>query len=100
MSELEEQKLEVGLEQIVRQYMKDRLINVSDFIQEEDNSFAFLEKNTLQLLLASLLSGDKRVLVENGNGQFELSIVKQLDEMIEETKVQFEEVMDLLKKLS
>ncbi|TKI59479.1 hypothetical protein FC756_20905 [Lysinibacillus mangiferihumi] len=100
MSELEEQKLEVGLEQIVRQYMKDRLINVSDFKQEEDNSFAFLEKSTLQLLLASLLSGDKRVPVENGNGQFELSIVKQLDEMIEEMKVQFEEVMDLLKKLS
>ncbi len=100
MGELEEQKREIGLEQIVRQYMKDQLINVSDFKKEEDNSFAFLEKSTLQLLLASLLSGDKRVLVENGNGQFELSIVKQLDEMIEETKVQFEEVIDLLKKLS
>ena len=100
MGELEEQKREIGLEQIVRQYMKDQLINVSDFKKEEDNSFAFLEKSTLQLLLASLLSGDKRVPVENGNGQFELSIVKQLDEMIEEMKVQFEEVMDLLKKLS
>lgn len=100
MSELEEQKREVGLEQIVRQYMKDQLINVSDFKKEEDNSFAFLEKSTLQLLLASLLSGDKRVPVENGNGQIELSMAKQLDEMIEETKVQFEEIIDLLKKLS
>ena len=100
MSELEEQKLEVGLEQIVRKYMKDQLINDSDFKKEEDNSFAFLEKSTLQLLLASLLSGDKRVPAENGSGQIELSIAKQLDEMIEETKVQFEEVMDLLKKLS
>ncbi|WP_339260412.1 hypothetical protein [Lysinibacillus sp. FSL K6-3209] len=100
MGELEEQKREIGLEQIVRQYMKDQLINVSDFKKEEDNSFAFLEKSTLQLLLASLLSGDKRVPVENGNGQIELSMAKQLDEMIEETKVQFEEIIDLLKKLS
>lgn len=100
MSELEEQKLEVGFEQIVRQYMKDQLINVSDFKKDEDNSFAFLEKSTLQLLLASLLSGNKGVPAENGGGQFELSIVKQLDELIEETKVQFEEIMNLLKKLS
>lgn len=44
MSEIEEQKLEAGLEQIVRHFMKDQLSNVTDFRKEGDNSFAFLEK--------------------------------------------------------
>ena len=100
MSELEQQKLEVNLEQIVRQFMKNQLMNVSDGRKEEDNSFAFLEKSTLQLLLASLLSGDKRVVEEKVKGQSQTNVVKELDDLLENNKVQFEEILDYLKMLS
>jgi hypothetical protein len=97
MSELEEQKLEAGLEQIVRHFMKDQLRNVSDFRKEGDNSFAFLEKSTLHLLLSYLLSGDKRAPEENITGQFELRLIQELDDLIADNKVQFEEIIDYLK---
>ena len=96
MRDLEEQK---GLEQIVRQFMKDQLKGVAE-LSKEDNSFAFLEKSTLHLLLTYLLSQDKGVPEEQVNGQFELLVLKQLDDLIEDSKVQFEELMNLLKKLS
>ncbi|MEK5330882.1 hypothetical protein [Lysinibacillus sp. FSL W8-0992] len=97
MSEIEEQKLEAGLEQIVRHFMKDQLSNVTDFRKEGDNSFAFLEKSTLHLLLSYLLSGDKRAPEENITGQFELHLIKELDDLIADNKVQFEEIIDYLK---
>jgi len=100
MSELEQQKLEVNLEQIVRQFMKNQLMNGSDIKMGEDNSFAFLEKNTLQLLLASLLSGDKKVAEQKVDVQSQWNIVKELDVLLEENKMQFEEILDYLKKLA
>lgn len=99
MSELEGQNVEASFDQIVRHFMSDQLNNVSDLRKEGDNSFAFLEKSTLQLLLSHLLSGD-RAPVENLTGQFELRVINELDDLIANNKVQFEEIMDYLKKLS
>ncbi|MEK5233728.1 hypothetical protein MHB42_18700 [Lysinibacillus sp. FSL K6-0232] len=62
----------------------------------QDNSFAFLEKNTLNLLIAYLLSG------ENNSSEpiEEAKLIQQLDELIEDSKAQFEEVIHLLKSYS
>lgn len=100
MSEIEQQKLELDLEQIVRQFMKNQLMNGSDIRKGEDNSFAFLEKNTLQLLLGSLLSGDKKVVEQKVDVQTRTNVVKELDNLLEENKVQFEDIIDYLKSLS
>ncbi|WP_409367239.1 hypothetical protein [Lysinibacillus sp. 38-6] len=100
MSEIEQQKLELDLEQIVRQCMKNQLMNGSDIRKGEDNSFAFLEKNTLQLLLGSLLSGDKKVAEQKVDVQTRTNVVKELDNLLEENKVQFEDIIDYLKSLS
>lgn len=100
MSEIEQQKLELDLEQIVRQFMKNQLMNGSDIRKGEDNSFAFLEKNTLQLLLGSLLSGDKKVAEQKVDVQTRTNVVKELDNLLEENKVQFEDIIDYLKSLS
>ncbi|MDM5250692.1 hypothetical protein [Lysinibacillus sp. G4S2] len=85
---------------VVHQLMKERLDNLSNYSNEENNSFAYLEKGTLNLLITHLLSGEKRKVDEIGDEEREMKMLKQLDEMLEESKEQFEEVIDLLKKLS
>ncbi|WP_285400013.1 hypothetical protein [Lysinibacillus sp. fls2-241-R2A-57] len=85
---------------VVHQLMKERLDNLSNYSNEENNSFAYLEKGTLNLLITHLLSGEKRKVDEIGDEEREMKMLKQLDEMLEESKEQFEEVISLLKKLS
>ena len=65
-----------------------------------DNSFAFLEKTTLNLLLAYLLSGESRGKSEIANEEFELLILKQLDDIMDTNQKQFEEIIDLLRKIT
>lgn len=93
------------IDNVIHQLIKKQLTNLPDYNHEENNSFAYLEKGTLNLLIAYLMSGEKRKSEEVDheeiyNEELELKIMKQLDEMLEESKEQFEEVIDLLKKLS
>lgn len=93
------------IDNVIHQLIKKQLTNLPDYNHEENNSFAYLEKGTLNLLIAYLLSGEKSKSEEVGheeiyNEELEFKIMKQLDEMLEESKEQFEEVIDLLKKLS
>ena len=85
---------------VVHQLMKERLDNLSNYSNEENNSFAYLEKGTLDLLITHLLSGEKRKAEEIGDEEREMKMMEQLDDMLEESKEQFEEVISLLKKLS
>ncbi|MGE7946092.1 hypothetical protein [Lysinibacillus sp. NPDC093688] len=85
---------------VVHQLMKERLDNLSNYSNEENNSFAYLEKGTLNLLITHLISGEKSEVEEVGDEEREMKMMKQLDEMLEESKEQFEEVISLLKKLS
>lgn len=101
----EHEKMNQKIDSVIHQLMKEQLMNLSDYNNEQNNSFAYLEKGTLNLLIAYLLSGEKRKSEEVSheginNEELELKIMKQLDEMLEESKEQFEEVIDLLKKLS
>ena len=51
MSEIDEMKDE----QVIRQFMKDQLNDRKEDKQENDNSFIFLEKDTLNMLMNHLL---------------------------------------------
>ncbi len=97
MSELDEQ--DVGMEHI-RQFMKAQLNKLPENSKEKDNSFAFLEKSTLNLLIAYLLSGESRGKSEIVDEEFELWVLKQLDEIMDANKKQFEEIIDFLKNIS
>ncbi|GLC89514.1 hypothetical protein [Lysinibacillus piscis] len=57
---------------------------------EGDNSFVYLEKHTLRLLLAHLLTGEKPTYTPNEG---------ELDQLLVESKVQFEEILQLLKEV-
>ena len=96
MSELDEQ--DVGMEHI-RQFIKTQLNKLPENSKEKDNSFAFLEKSTLNLLIAYLLSGEIRGKSEIVDEEFELWVLERLDETMEDSKKQFEEIIDFLKKI-
>ncbi|WP_342441877.1 hypothetical protein MHB40_23360 [Lysinibacillus sp. FSL K6-0057] len=92
MGDNEKQEFGSVIQQLVKEQLSRR--------NEQDNSFAFLEKSTLQLLIAYLVSGEKSQVEQIKNPQLEGKWMKQLDELLEETKEQFEEVVDLLKRYS
>ncbi|MFA1739625.1 hypothetical protein [Lysinibacillus fusiformis] len=91
----ENQKQELG-SSVIHQLLKDQLSRRN----EQDNSFAFLEKSTLHLLMAYLVSDEKKDFEQNNSPELEAKWLKQLDEMLEDSKAQFEEVVDLLKSYS
>lgn len=81
---------------VTQQLLKEQLNRRN----EQDNSFAFLEKSTLHQLMAYLISGEKKNTGQNDNPELEAKLMKQLDEILEDSKAQFEEVVDLLKSYS
>lgn len=88
------------IDSVAHQMIKEQLANLPNYIKKENNSFAYLEKGTLNLLITHLIAGEKRIANEVGDEEMEIKMIKQLDEMLEESKEQFEEVISLLKKLS
>lgn len=88
------------IDSVAHQLIKEQLSNLPNYMNEENNSFAYLEKGTLNLLITHLIAGEKRIADKIGDEEIETRMIKQLDEMLEESKKQFEEVISLLKKLS
>ncbi|KPN95889.1 hypothetical protein [Lysinibacillus sp. ZYM-1] len=81
---------------VIQQLLKDQLSRRN----EQDNSFAFLEKSTLHQLIGYLVSGEKKNIEQHDNVELQAKWIKQLDEMLEDSKVQFEAVIDILKSYS
>ena len=96
----ESENINQKIDSVVHQLIKEQLTNLSNYSNTKNNSFAYLEKGTLNLLLAYLMSGEKSKVEEIGDGEIEIKIIKQLDEMLEDSKAQFEEVISLLRKMS
>lgn len=90
---------EVLMKRINSGFMKDQPSDVNEYIKEDDRSFVFFEKSTLNLLLAYMLAGERRKTTEEGNEEFELKFLMELDQTMENNKKEFEEVMKLLKEL-
>jgi len=93
-------KMSEKIDSVAHQIIKEQLANLPNYIDEENNSFAYLEKGTLNLLITHLIAGEKRIADKIGDEEIETRMIKQLDEMLAESKEQFEEVISLLKKLS
>jgi len=92
MGDNEKQEFGSVIQQLVKEQLSRR--------NEQDNSFAFLEKSTLQLLMAYLVSGEKSHVEQIENSKLEEKWMKQLDDLLEESSEQLEEVVDLLKRYS
>lgn len=99
MSDIDEQGKEVLMRRVVSGFMKDQLADLKEYSKEDNNSFIFLEKGTLNLLIAYMLSGDKRSTNEEVNEEFKIRVLKEIDQVIENNKKEFEDVINLLKEL-
>ncbi|EFI66943.1 hypothetical protein JIN86_14950 [Lysinibacillus sp. HST-98] len=92
MGDNEKQEFGSVIQQLVKEQLSRR--------NEQDNSFAFLEKSTLQLLIAYLVSGENSHVDQLENSKSEEKWMKQLDDLLEESREQLEEVVNLLKRYS
>ncbi|MEK4627022.1 MAG: hypothetical protein ABS944_11730 [Solibacillus sp.] len=87
------------IEHIINQYVKEHLSDLKENQKENNNSFIFLEKGSLNLLLTSLLSMATNSTVNNENDVIVESILlEKLDKIIDESKNDFESILDLLRE--
>ena len=80
-------------EQVIRQFVKNQLNDRKEDKQENDNSFIFLEKDTLNMLMNHLLTNAE----QTASGDSQVRIVRILEQIITENQKDFEEIITFLK---
>ncbi|MFJ5770515.1 hypothetical protein [Psychrobacillus sp. NPDC093180] len=102
MSDLTGNEQEILLKNLMRRLMKDQLDELKEEKKRSNNSFLFLENNTLNMLLTYLVmnhSNRKDVEVVDDNSRFsQVKILEELDHIIVDNRQQFEEVITILKE--
>ena len=91
---------ELPIEKILGQMMKGHITNVRENPQENNNSFIFLEKSSLNLLLTYLLSRPQNETSSLGYEEFEASAIEHLNQMINENEKEFNAIINLLKEVT
>lgn len=95
MGQLDDEQL-LNIEEILQQYVKDHLSNS----KENDNSFMFLEKGSLNLLLSYLLFMTRQSAPSIQQEALDTStLLAQLDDLIEDNKKEFEMLLDLFRSI-
>lgn len=95
MSQLDDEQ-SLNIEEIIQQYLQDHLSNPKD----GDNSIMFLEKGSLNLLLAYLLFMNRQTTSPVQQETFDSStLLAKLDDLIEENKKEFEMLLDLFRSI-
>lgn len=89
------------MDELIQQYMKDNLERLTqDDPSKKNNSFVYLENDTIQLLILYLFmrmeKGDKRA----GNEYIEEEVSQLLDTANNVNRQSFEDVLELLKNRS
>ncbi|MER2029083.1 MAG: hypothetical protein ABS935_04305 [Solibacillus sp.] len=79
--------------------MKEHFSSIKDELQENNNSFIFLEKSSLNLLLAYLLSNNKFETSYPVNEEDEREAVENINQLINENEKEFQEIINLLKDM-
>lgn len=95
-----EERENLAIEKILDQIMRGHISNVRDNSQENNNSFIFLEKSSLNLLLAYLLSGPQKETSSLVYEELEASAIKQIDQMIHDNEKEFKAIITLLKDVT
>ncbi|MDI2585750.1 hypothetical protein OR571_01030 [Psychrobacillus sp. NEAU-3TGS] len=102
MSDLTGNEQEILLKNLMRRLMKDQLDELKEEKNRSNNSFLFLENNTLNMLLTYMVmnhSNRKDVEVVDDNSRFsQVKILEELDHIIVDNQQQFEEVITILKE--
>ena len=95
MGQLDEEQ-SLNIEEIIQQYLQNYLSAPKD----GDNSFLFLEKDSLHLLLAYLLFMNRHTTNPSKQDVLEVSpLLVQLDDLIENNKKEFEMLLNLFRSI-
>ena len=98
MDDLDGKEQESLVKQAIRQFMKTQLNELQDDKQENDNSFVFLEKSTLNMVLTYLFMNGERRNKGEVNEDSHVKILEELEQVIADNKEDFEEIITLLKE--
>lgn len=98
METTNDKELEMLIKRILHDYLKEQLKDVN---KETNNSFVYLEKNTLNRLLNHFLLGapnrKQQPLLDDVD---ETQIVNKLQHLITKSKKDFEEILTMINNLS
>ncbi|HZH58225.1 MAG TPA: hypothetical protein VEY70_01315 [Metabacillus sp.] len=101
MGTKDNQDQELLLKQATRDFIQEQFKQLKN-IKKDNNSFVYLESDTLNMLLVSLLmkleaqNNDKTTNAKE-NGFFPDELITELDSIIKNSKKEFEEILRLLK---
>jgi len=98
MSDLDGKEQELLVKHVIRQFMKDQLNELIKDKQETNNSFVYLENSTLNLLIISLLMNGERWTNGEVNEDIQVKILDELEQIIADSKKEFEAIITLLKE--
>jgi len=96
MSEIDDKEL--VMKHVIRQFMKDQLDELQEDKPENNNSFVFLEKSTLNMVLTYLFMNGERQNNGEVNEDSHMKILEELEQVIADNKEDFEEIIALLKE--
>ena len=102
MNDIDGKEQELLIKQVIRKFMKDQLDEQKKIIKESNNSFVFLENSTLNMLITyMLMNGNSRTYGEmkgDENVFSHVKILEELDQIIGDSKQEFEEIITILKE--
>lgn len=91
-------EIELIMKHIIRQIMKDQFNEQTEDKQENNNSFIYLEKSTLNMLIMYMLMNGERRPDKEAKGDSDVKILEELEQAIMANKEDFEEIITLLKE--
>ena len=97
MNDIDEKDQELLGKRVIHQFINNQLNELKEDKLEDNNSFIFLEKSTLNILMSYLLMNSSSKTVEEVSGDNEVILLKEIEQVIAENKKEFEEIITLLK---
>lgn len=88
------------IEKVLKQFMKGQFSSVKGDLQENNNSFIFLEKSSLNLLLAYLLTNGKNETPYSIDEEMELQTMENLNRIIQNNEQEFKSIINILKEIT
>lgn len=100
MNDVDGKDKELVGERVIRQFINDQLNELKEDKKEDNNSFVFFEKSTLNILMTYLLMNTKyRTDGEGIEGRSEGVLLKEIERVLADNKKEFEEIIKLLKEV-
>ena len=102
MSDFDGKEPDLFVKKLIHQFMNDQLGDLQGDKQDNNNSFIFLEKSTLNMLMVYLLLNGERQIplneTEDYNGISQTQILELLEQIQLEQKNEFEALISFIKE--